>query len=153
VSTVTLTLEIPDERQAAVLTAVAAALAPVEETAHPSAAGAWNDLARQAIAAIKGPAELRLLRRVAEAEGQRVPMSELSRDLGLPAAPSLEHDFQELRAFCVADPASRPFPVLTDGDDADGWYRMAWPDANAFVWAFENSTGGGDDKPGAPKTT
>jgi hypothetical protein len=143
----TITLEIPEEKQAAVLAAVAAALSPDDEEA-PAAPepGMWTDLAEQAIAAIKGPAELRLLRRVAEAEGQRVPLSELSRDLGLPAAPSLEHDFPELLAFCAADPPSRPLPVLTDGSDGDGWYRMAWLDANAFRWAFEGSAGRRDDQ-------
>lgn len=145
-SNVTVTLEIPEDKRAAVLAAVAAALAPDEDTGAASAPGAWSDPAERAVAAIKGPAELRLLQRVAQAEGQRVPMSELSRDLGLPAAPSLEHDFQELHAFCAADPALRPFPVMTDGDDGHGWYRMAWLDANAFVWAFARSPRGGDDE-------
>lgn len=145
-SNITITLEIPEEKQAAVLAAVTAVLAPDEETAPAPVAGAWNDLAEIAVAAIKGPAELRLLQRVAEAEGQRVPMSELSRDLGLPAAPSPEHDFPELEAFCAGDAASRPFPVLTDGDNGEGWYSMAWVDANAFVWAFKGSAHGGDDE-------
>jgi hypothetical protein len=147
-SNVTVNLEVPEEKQAAVLAAVASALAPEEEaTAATPTAGAWSDLAEQAVAAIRGAAELRLLGRVAQALGQRVSMSELSRDLGLPAAPSLEHDFQELQAFCAEDPASRPFPVLSGGDDGDGWYCMAWLDANAFVWAFEGSGRGSDDKP------
>lgn len=153
-SNVTVNLEIPEEKQAAVLEAVASALAPDEETtpATPTP-GAWNDLAEQAVAAIRGVAERRLLERVAQGQGQRISMSELSRDLGLPAAPSLEHDFQELQAFCAEDPTSRPFPVLSGGDDGDGWYCMDWLDANALVWAFEGSGRGSDDKPGPGKET
>jgi hypothetical protein len=149
VANVTLTLEIPEAKQAAVLAAVSKALEPEETTTPAPAAGVWADLAQEAVGAIGGPDEQRLLWRIAEAQGQRVPMSELSRDLGLPSAPSVDNDFAELRAFCAADPGARPFPVLTDGDDADGWYRMARADAQAFIFAFKGSGGGGDDKPGA----
>jgi hypothetical protein len=145
---VTINLEVPEEKQAAVLAAIVDAFAPEDEEETPEVPppGVWTDLAEQAIAAIKGPAELRLLRRVAEAEGRRVPLSELSRDLGLPAAPSLEHDFPEMQMFCAAQPQARPFPVLTGGSDGDGWYRMTWFDANAFVWAFEGSARRRDDQ-------
>lgn len=126
------------------LAAVAAALKDDEAAEEPPApaAGAWDGLADHAVAAIKGDAERRLLWRVAEARGQRVSLSELSSNFGLPAAPSLEHDFPELHAFCAEHPTERPIPVLFEGDDGDGWYRMAWRDANAFVWAFEGQGAG-----------
>lgn len=94
------------------LAAVAAALKDDEAAEEPPApaAGAWDGLADHAVAAIKGDAERRLLWRVAEARGQRVSLSELSSNFGLPAAPSLEHDFPEPTPSALSIPPSDPFP-------------------------------------------
>jgi hypothetical protein len=80
--------------------------------------------------------EKALVLRVAEARGQRVPMSELGLAFSLPSAPALEQDFPGLTKFCSAptkpgEPAPA-MPVLSGGSGADGWYWMSPDDANAF---------------------
>jgi hypothetical protein len=116
-------------------------LAPDEER-HTSSGkpGTWLRLAPDVIKAGLTPLEERLLRRLAESRGQRVSMKELARDLGLPAAPSLEQDFPQLTAFCAGSPAERPFPVVSGGSGDAAWYWMSVVDAAAFAFAFEPGT-------------
>jgi hypothetical protein len=79
--------------------------------------------------------ELDLLWRIAEARGRRVPVAELARDLGLPAATALDQDFPGLQRFCGGD--RRPaLPVVAGGTDDKGWYWLHPDHAHAFAEAI-----------------
>lgn len=142
VATVKLQLEVPVELAGAVLAAVGDVLAPTtseESAAGPS--GKWDKaLAHEAIDSGAAPLERRLLRRLAEARGQRISISELARDFGLPDAPSAEHDFPRLTGFCADKPAERPFPIKTVGSGDAAAYWMSVADAAAFAFAFAPMT-------------
>lgn len=134
-----LQLELPGELAGAVFAAVGEVLAPPEQGKTSSGATKkWDKkLAGEAIASDLAPLERRLLRRLVEARGQRVAIRELARDLGLPAAPSAEHDFPRLTAFCAEKPAERPFPIASGGSGEAQWYWMSVADAAAFSFAFD----------------
>jgi hypothetical protein len=140
-ATVKLSLEVPVEVAGAVFAAVAEALSPEDGKDKGSTpTGGWDQtLATQAIAAFT-PFERRLLRRLVDARGQRVPFAELSADLGLPAAPSTDEDFPQLTAFCAEEPTKRPFPIVSGGSGDTAWYWMSVVDAAAFAFAFDPPT-------------
>jgi hypothetical protein len=143
---VTVTIVVPEERLDAVY---AAAGAPVgrQAASAPTVESDWLALAPQVLDESEGlqPAglERRLLRRLADARAQRVPIAELVKHLGLPSAGSVAEDFPRLKAFCDADPANRRFPVVGGGDGSDAWYWMSIADAAAFEWALADK----DPKP------
>lgn len=86
-----------------------------------------------------GDFETRLLWRIADARGARVPLSELVRDLGLPGDAALERDFPSLSRYCAADVKSRPpLPVIAGGPDDGPWYWMDPFLAVIFRAALEN---------------
>src|SRR5947208_393706 len=75
----------------------------------------------------------------------RVPLSELSRDFGLPGATSPEQDFPDLAAFCKGgDPAApRPaMPVVAGGSGGDGWYWMELGTAQFLRHAIRTALSG-----------
>jgi hypothetical protein len=114
-------------------------------TSDADTSKAWNrELAGTAIKTL-GQFERTLLGRLADARGQRVPVSELSAAFGLPAAPSLAQDFPALTGFCIgkcdarAEGDERPeMPVAQCGDNDKAWYWMSPADANAFRGAFKD---------------
>jgi hypothetical protein len=130
------TLTLPIRIAAAVSAAVRDVLDADPPQAQPGAASPWPTLAPEAVVGLT-PLETRLLQRLAEARGQRVPLAELSRDFGLPAAPALDQDFPRLTAFCAASPRERPFPIVAGGSGESAWYWMPFPHAIAFVGAFQ----------------
>ena len=91
----------------------------------PRPAVGWDpDHAAAAVRAI-GDAETRLLWRIADARGARVPLGELARDLGLPGTAALDRDFPGMSRYCGAEGESRPpLPVLAGGADDGAWYWM-----------------------------
>lgn len=83
----------------------------------------WTpSLAEQAVEEMSD-LEKRLLFRVADARG-RVPMSELTRDFGLPGETAPEQDFPTLTAFCAGGEDRPAMPVAVGGSGSDGWYWM-----------------------------
>lgn len=122
----TLQFDVPDDREADVLAAVAKVLAAAPASAPaPLTTLDWRGRAAQVVDMMR-PAERTLLFRIADARERRVPVSELSRDLGLPASPDIVRDFPALAAFCEAE--GGVVPVATGGDDDHAWY---WMDAVA----------------------
>lgn len=140
---VTLSLVVPEERVDAIYAAAsgvpekAASAPPPAPT--PRVDAPWAELAPDAVRANLAEFEQRLLRRLAYARGQRVPLSELSSDFGLPKTANLAEDFPGLTAFCNEAPSERPFPVRAAGDGGDDWYWMSPTDASAFEFAFDPS--------------
>jgi len=144
---------VPEEHVGAVYRFLGELLAATEPTVDPMpgavdpmpGAVAWTkELALEAVGSIVGEAETRLLRRVAEARGQRVPMSELASTLGLPGDASVERDFAELSGWCAA--AGRPtMPVVTGGDGEGGWYWMSLGDYDLFLRAFAENDAADED--------
>jgi hypothetical protein len=133
---VTITLTLPEERLDAVY---AAASKPADRPAPPSpppAPARWDTLAPLVVRTLP-TCEYRLLRRLAYALGQRVPVAELARDFGLPADTAPERDFAVLKAFCDEQPADRPFPVVAGGEDDAAWYWMPFAAAAGFEAAFD----------------
>jgi hypothetical protein len=129
---------VPEEHVHAVYRFLGELLAPNEPIIEPPAAGiAWTkELALEALGSLNSEAEYRLLRRLAEARSQRVPLSELASAFGLPSDACGERDFAELSAWCAE--ASRPaMPVVTGGTGADGWYWMAVAAYDRFLAAFD----------------
>lgn len=129
---------VPEEHVSAVYRFLGELLAPTESTIDPPPPGvAWTkELAREALRSIASEAEYRLLRRLAEARGQRVPMSELASAFGLPNDASVERDFAELSLWCAK--ASHPaMPVVTGGEGAEGWYWMPVAAYDRFLAAFD----------------
>lgn len=85
----------------------------------------WDE--EHAAEAVKplGDSEVRLLWRIADARGARVPLSELVRDYGLPAGAAAEHDFPGLARYSAGDAESRPsLPVIAGGTGDEAWYWM-----------------------------
>jgi hypothetical protein len=71
--------------------------------------------------------ERTLLRRIAEARGRRVPISELVSSYGLPPVPSLEQDFPGLTYFLAEQKQKgkeMEAPLIASGSDEKGWYWM-----------------------------
>lgn len=91
----------------------------------------WRDALESALDQMSQH-EQALLLRIAEARGRRVPLSELSESIGLPATPSLEHDFPGLSRFVAADNGGLAMPVVSVGTDDKGWYWMSAEDSQAF---------------------
>lgn len=124
----TLQFDVPDDREAEVLAAVAQVLAapPAPAPAAPLPALEWTEeLAAEAVKTMR-PAEKHLLFRVADARERRVAAAELSRDLGLPASVDTDRDFPALTAYCAAHRCA--VPVVSGGDGGDAWY---WMDATS----------------------
>jgi hypothetical protein len=133
-----LRVEVPDEHVAAVYRYVADLLDPEAPPAPPP----WTDArAAAAIEALSSLAEVALVQRMAEARGQRVPLSELSTSLGLPGTADVTQDFAGLSAWCAA--SNRPaMPVQTGGEGTDGWYWMPIAACDVFLRAFASQTPG-----------
>jgi hypothetical protein len=114
---------------------------------HPD----WWKQAEPAIEKM-GNFERSLLLRIAEARGQRVPMSELVTALSLPSKPDLAHDFPTLTNFCSQPGSGAPggyeMPVVTGGSDADdSYYWMSLDDSVAFIVALRKATAGPSSRP------
>jgi hypothetical protein len=146
---VTITLMVPEERLDAVYAAAAGSIEPAKSAAQTAETADWYELAPRARRATMG-IERGLLRRLAYARGQRVPVAELVRDFGLPSQGSLEQDFPRLKAFCAEDPANRRFPVVAGGDGSAAWYWMAVVDAAGWENAFSRAEANTDPGPEAP---
>jgi len=129
------TVSVPDDRVGELYEAVAALNEPSEEPAPSRPSTRWDrELATNAVDSMRDHEKM-LLWRIADARGQRVPVSQLARDLGLPEATAPEQDFSRLTAFC-AEPTHPRMPVVTGGADADGWYWMSTDDARVFRFAL-----------------
>jgi hypothetical protein len=118
-------VDIPDDRCDDLLAALDGSTDEPEESppGPPAPAVEWDeDRAAAAIEAL-GDTEIRLLWRVADARGARVPLGELVRDFGLPGDAALERDFSGLSAYC-ADPQSRPALPVASGGGEEAWYWM-----------------------------
>jgi hypothetical protein len=140
---VTIMLAVPEERLDAVYAAAAGVPAEAARAPAPQVETDWLELAPAALDEATD-LEFRLLRRLAYARSQRVPLDELARDLGLPPESSLTQDFPALKAFCESDPDHRRFPVVAGGESGSAWYWMSITDAAAFEKAFyerDESTG------------
>ena len=137
-------VSVPDDRLDGLYEAVAKLNKPAEDQQPPPTAPAWDlDWAEKAVAAMGDSEKLRLWR-VADARA-RVPLSELSRDFGLPGATSPEQDFPDLAAFCKGgDPAApRPaMPVVAGGSGGDVWYWMELGTAQFFRHAIRTALSG-----------
>lgn len=138
-------VDVPDDA----LEAVRACLSEAEKgtgqpPAPPVSEVEWNgEHAANAIEAL-GDFETRLLWRIADARGARVPLSELVRDLGLPGDAALERDFSGLSRYCVAAGEPRPpLPVIAGGPDDGPWYWMDPFLATIFRAALEDGVFGG----------
>lgn len=94
----------------------------------------WEKLLLELFEGMTTP-ELTLVRRIVEAGGRRVPISELVASLGLPPAPALEQDFPELTRF-VAERnqigEATEMPIVDMGSDEKGWYWMPPDQTGAF---------------------
>ena len=114
----------------------------MKRSAKRRAATTWDKaLAKKAIEGA-GSHERDLLRRLAEARGQRVPLSELAGSFGLPESASVEQDFSGLSAFCKPG-AGVTLPVVASATDSEhAWYWMSPWDSAAFVDAFDELDGG-----------
>jgi hypothetical protein len=131
-------LELPEEHVAAVSRLIAELMTP-----EPPAPIPWTeDLALAAIKHIVSRAEYDLLRRMAEARGQRVPMSELASGMGLPGTPDTAQDFAGLSAWCSADAKRPQVPVVNGGEGTDGWYWMPIEASDRFLTAYRKRHGG-----------
>ena len=140
---VELHLRVSDEHAAAVYGLLAELTGPDEPPA-PAPSVLWTEaLALAAIEHIVSAAEYELVRRMAEARGQRVPMSELSSAMGLPTVPDTSQDFAGLLAWCSADPDRPALPVSSGGGDSDGWYWMPIEACDRFLSAFRRRHGSG----------
>src|SRR3712207_878863 len=96
---------VPEDRLAQLYAKLAAWLSEDEEVSSP--AEPWTDeAAREALRRAREP-ERDLLRRLIAARSVRVPLSELSRDLGLPSVASPEQDFPGITAFCASEEGKR----------------------------------------------
>ena len=126
----------------------AAKLAAPKEEPAPVPPGPWSkELAEAAVANLRD-FERQLLWRVADARGQRIPVSELARDFGLPAETAPDADFPDLAAFCSESGKQRPpMPVLAGGSGADGWYCMDATASRHFRGALRAAR---VQQPGAP---
>lgn len=94
----------------------------------------WEEKAADAVNSLP-PHESALLLRIIEANGQRVPISELSKTMGLPPAPSLDQDFAGLMNFIAEEKKEGrrlTMPVVSEGSDEKGWYWMSADDAEDF---------------------
>jgi hypothetical protein len=106
---------------------------PQKEKQQPTPVS-WKNKAGDALASLP-PHEWTLLVRIAEANGQRVPISELSKTMGLPSAPALDRDFAGLKSFIARereDDRLLTMPVLSEGSDEKGWYWMSAEDGYHF---------------------
>lgn len=131
-----LQIDIPDDRYADVLAAVAKALEDPPARPPAETHSKWDaPLATLALPKMWA-AEKRLMFRLAEAVEQRVPVSELSRDLGLPKTAAVDRDFPGLSEFCAE--RNLPVPVIAGGDGNDAWY---WLDADT-AFAFQKTLEG-----------
>ena len=127
----------PDEYAPAVSRVLAELFVPAEPVPAEQAVVKWTeDLALEAIKGIVSRAEYYLVWRMAEARGQRVPMSELAASLGLPGTPDTAQDFAGLSAWCSARSGRPAVPVSSGGAGADGWYWMPIEAADRFLSAF-----------------
>jgi hypothetical protein len=98
----------------------------------------WEEKAEEALNSLP-PHERTLLLRIIEANGQRVSISELSKTMGLPPAPSLDQDFAGLKGFIAKEKEKNyllTMPVISAGSDDKGWYWMSADDAADFEKAL-----------------
>lgn len=115
----------------------------------------WEELAEAALGQMQSP-EQALVRRIAEARGRRVPISELVTTFGLPPAPSPEQDFPGLGQFIAARlerGEKIAMPIVASGIDDKGWYWMSPMTSGAFRRAFrrrDGAAGAGDQESRAP---
>ena len=118
-------LDVPDDREAAVLAAVAQALPDAPAPAAELPQLAWTkQLADDAVKRMR-PAERMLVFRLAESRQRRVPVKELTRDFGLAPGAALSQDFPGLTAYCAEQGAA--VPITTAGDAGDAWYWISGP--------------------------
>src|SRR4051794_16812560 len=119
-------ISVPDDRLDELYESVAKLNKPEEAQEPPQTEPAWDlGWTERAVAAMGDSEKLRLWR-IVDARA-RVPVSELSSDLGLPGAASPEQDFPDLAGFCKGGDAAagRPaMPIVAGGSGDDGWYWM-----------------------------
>src|ERR1041384_609197 len=114
----------------------------------------WDAEHARAAITLMGEHEKTLITRIAEARGRRVPVSELSATLGMPASTALPQDFPALNAYvdkCKAENVALELPVSDSGaTDGDGWYWMS-PDVSEGVFlrvlsAMREPSGAGSEQ-------
>jgi hypothetical protein len=128
---------VPEEHVGALYEFVAGLCAADPDPLPPRARPPWTEkLAKDAINSIVATLEYPLTRRMAEARGQRVSVSELAADFGLPGAPSVSDDFPGLSAWCSTGRLRPGMPVRSSGEGSDGWYYMPIEVADKFLSAF-----------------
>jgi hypothetical protein len=121
-----LRIQVPEDI-VALCTAVVERSKAKTQPPKPKASVPWTPaLATLAVEHV-GDFEGQLLWRVADARGARVPLSELRRDLGLPAEAALDRDFPAVSAYCASGGGSTALPalpVISGGTGDEAWYWM-----------------------------
>lgn len=132
---VTISLVVPEDKLADVYAAVAKAIEAEEEDSggDQTPAPLWKKTEWCAVLQNAHALEEQLLRRLADARGRRMPMSELAHDLGLPADADVMRDFPALSARS----GEHPSPVVTGGESEGGWYWTSPENAAMLRSAFE----------------
>jgi hypothetical protein len=98
-----------------------------------------------------GPYERSLLRRLTEARGRRVPMSELAAALGLPPEPCLDQDFPGLSKFVAANSKDGiEMPVEQGGEKTNAWYWIERREALAIEAGLQEIETPGGTAPSLP---
>jgi hypothetical protein len=115
-------LDVPEDREAAVLAAVAQALAGPPRAAELRQLPWTRRLAEDVVKGMR-PAERTLVFRLAEARERRVAVKELTRDFGLAPGAAIDQDFPALSAYCAKRGAAPP--ITTGGDAGDAWYWLS----------------------------
>ena len=118
-----LELDVPDDREADVLAAVAQALAEAPAPPAELPQLTWTKQLAEEVVGRMRPVERMLVFRLAEARQRRVPVSELARDFGLAPRAALSQDFPTLKLYCAEKNAA--LPITAGGDAADAWYWMS----------------------------
>lgn len=115
-------LDVPEDREAAVLAAVAQVLAGPPQAAELRQVPWTKQLAEDAVKRMR-PAERALVFRLAEARQRRVPVKELTRDFGVAPGAAINQDFPALTDFCAKLGAAPP--ITTGGDAGEAWYWLS----------------------------
>lgn len=129
-------LDVPDDREADVLAAVAQELASTPTPPPDLAKLTWTKQLAEEVVGRMRPAERMLVFRLAEARQRRVPVSELTRDFGLAPGAALSQDFPALTVYCAERNAA--LPITTGGHASDAWYWMSAAAALCLRGALTN---------------
>lgn len=136
---ISVTVALPEERVPDFYQVLAALLGSHAGQTSEDSADWTPGLAQTALARLLDP-EKDLLHRIVDARGRRVPLTELSRDLGLPQAAAVEQDFSALAKFCVEQPQQGGkrllLPVIAGGSGDAAWYWMSPRNCVIFQGGF-----------------